>query len=192
MRMSARCRSPRPAIRWRDEADGKRNGDSDRIRHLATLVRKCGIYGGKAVGGWQGDWQMTDPADNAAMLVASLRALLSDREAGAPCFTYQGLAKALGLAPPGTIQRIAAALEQTMREDVDAGRPMVAALVVSRTDGLPRRGFFDLAVELGRFPSDPERHRAAWQAERAAVLGQVGGDEAGCARTPAGPARSGP
>lgn len=122
---------------------------------------------------------MTDPADNRAMLVTRLRALLSDRKAGAACLTYQELATALGLAPPGTIQRIAGALEQTMREDVAAGRPMIAALVVSRTDGQPRRGFFDLAVELGRFPADPEQHFAAWQTERAAVLGQVGGDEAG-------------
>lgn len=121
---------------------------------------------------------MTGPADNAAALAAQLRALLSARHAGTPCLTYQALAKALGLAPPGTIQRIAAALEQTMREDVAAGRPMVAALVVSRTDALPRRGFFDLAVELGRFPADPERHRAAWQAECAGVIKNVYGDGA--------------
>lgn len=113
------------------------------------------------------------------MFVTRLRALLSDRESGATCFTYQELAKALGLASPGSIQLIAAALEQTMREDVAAGRPMIAALVVSRTEGQPRRGFFDLAVELGRFPADPEQHFAAWQAERAAVLGQVPGEAAG-------------
>lgn len=122
---------------------------------------------------------MTDPADNPALLVARLRALLSVRRTEGTCLTYQELATALGLASPGTIQRIAAALEQTMREDVAAGRPMVAALVVSRTEGLPRRGFFDLAVELGRFPADPGQHFAAWQTERAAVLGQDGGDETG-------------
>lgn len=119
---------------------------------------------------------MTGPADNAAALVLQLRGSLSDQKAGAPYLTYQALAKALGLAPPGAIQRVAAALEQTMREDVAAGRPMVAALVVSRTDGLPRRGFFDLAVELGRFPADPEHHRAAWQAECAAASKRIWGD----------------
>ncbi|WP_299363102.1 hypothetical protein [uncultured Paracoccus sp.] len=111
--------------------------------------------------------------DHNAALVEQVRALLSNRGADAPCLTYQALAAVLGLTPPGTIQRIAAALEQTMREDVVAGRPMIAALVVSRADGLPRRGFFDLAVALGRFPADPGGHRAAWQAECAAVLGQV-------------------
>lgn len=120
---------------------------------------------------------MTDPADNLA-LAAQLRALLSARGVGTPFYTYQALAKALGLAPPGTIQRIAAALEETMREDVVAGRPMVAALVVSRKDGLPRRGFFDLAVALGRFPADPEGHCAAWQAECAAVMKNDYGDGA--------------
>ena len=117
---------------------------------------------------------MSGPSDNAT-LAAQLRAVLSVQRAGMPCLTYQVLAKALGLSPPGTIQRIAAALEDTMREDVAAGRPMVAALVVSRTNGLPQRGFFDLAVELGRFPADVESHRTAWRAECAAVLGQVDG-----------------
>ncbi|HBG99560.1 MAG TPA: hypothetical protein DDY29_12845 [Rhodobacteraceae bacterium] len=85
--------------------------------------------------------------------------------------TYQAVATALGLTPPGTIQRVAAALEETMREDVAAGRPMIAALVISRAGDIPRRGFFDLAVALGRFPEDPRQHRAAWEAECAAVFG---------------------
>ena len=55
---------------------------------------------------------MTGPADNDAALAAQLRALLSDQEGGAACVTYQALARALGLAPPGTIQRVAAALEK--------------------------------------------------------------------------------
>jgi hypothetical protein len=58
-----------------------------------------------------------------------------------------------------------------MREDVARGRPMIAALGISRADDLPRQGFFDLAVALGRFPEDPRQHRAAWQAECAAVFG---------------------
>ena len=80
------------------------------------------------------------------------------------------MATALGLRPLGTIQRAAAALEQTMREDVAAGRPMIAALVISRAGDMPRRGFLDFAVELGRFPEDPRQHRAALEAERAAVF----------------------
>ncbi len=108
---------------------------------------------------------MTDHA-----LVKRIREILAGRNAGDSFITYQALASALGLQPPGTIQRVAAALEQTMREDVAAGRPMIAALVISRAGDMPRRGFFDLAVALGRFPEDPRQHRAAWEAECAAVL----------------------
>jgi hypothetical protein len=104
-------------------------------------------------------------------LAGEARALLSRRSPADSFTTYQGLAAELGLQPPGTIQRVAAALEQTMREDVAAGLPMIAALVISRAGDMPRRGFFDLAVALGRFPEDPRQHRAAWQAECAAVFG---------------------
>jgi len=78
--------------------------------------------------------------------------------------TYQQVAGALGLEPPRTIQQVALALEETMREDAEAERPLIAALVVSRQgQGLPARGFFDLAVALGRFPEEPSRHVEAWQ-----------------------------
>ncbi|WFF41745.1 hypothetical protein EVC62_09670 [Salinicola endophyticus] len=78
--------------------------------------------------------------------------------------TYQQLAEALGLQPPRTIQRVAQALESLMREDAEHGRPLIAALVVSRRgEGLPAQGFFDLAVELGRFPVDPARQAGAWR-----------------------------
>ena len=114
---------------------------------------------------------MIDAGDKPTALVAEVRALLSRRTPVDPCLTYQGLATALGLQPPGTIQRVAATLEETMREDAAAGRPMIAALVISRAGDMPRRGFFDLAVALGRFPEDPRQHRAAWEAECAAVFG---------------------
>ncbi|MCE8017750.1 hypothetical protein HOP62_16855 [Halomonas sp. MCCC 1A17488] len=79
--------------------------------------------------------------------------------------TYRGLAEALGLTPPHTIQRVAQALEALMREDAERGRPFVAALVVSRRGGLPAPGFFELAVQLGRFPADPARHAEAYREE---------------------------
>lgn len=110
---------------------------------------------------------MSGSAQGEAPLAARLRALLAAQAPAA--LTYQQLAAALALAPPGTIARVTAALEDTMREDVAAGRPMIAALAVSRSDGLPRRGFFDLAVRLGRFPPEPDRHIAMWQAECAAL-----------------------
>lgn len=106
-----------------------------------------------------------------AALAARIREILTRRDPDDPFITYQALASKLGLSPPGTIQKVAAALEQTMREDVAAGRPMIAALVISRAGDMPRRGFFDLGVALSRFPDDQAQHRAAWQGECAAVLG---------------------
>lgn len=113
---------------------------------------------------------MTDPG-----LAARIREILIRRDPDDPFITYQALASELGLSPPGTIQKVAAALEQTMREDVAAGRPMIAALVISRAGDMPRRGFFDLAVALGRFPDDRAAHRSAWQAECEAIFGAQGG-----------------
>ena len=88
--------------------------------------------------------------------------------------TYQQAAEALGLSPPRTIRRVALALEALMHEDVAAGRPMLATLVVSRRGGLPGAGFFELAVALGRFPTNPADHKAAYQHEFAAALAQRG------------------
>lgn len=114
-------------------------------------------------------------SDAGTALAARIRARLAQRNPDDPFVSYQTLASELGLSPPGTIQRVAAALEQTMRDDVAAGRPMIAALVISRAGDMPRRGFFDLAVALGRFPADPGSHRPAWQAECAAVRAWVSG-----------------
>lgn len=50
-------------------------------------------------------------------LAGEARALLSRRTPADPFTTCREVATALGLQPPGTIQRVAAALEQTMRED---------------------------------------------------------------------------
>jgi len=85
--------------------------------------------------------------------------------------TYQEVADALGLQPPRTIQRVAQALEVLMREDAAQGRPFIAALVVSRrAPYMPARGFFELAVELGRFPADTALHAQAWREEYQRVL----------------------
>jgi len=63
--------------------------------------------------------------------------------------TYGALARAVGLYLPGSVRKVTAALETTMREDAAAGRPFVAAQVVNRHSGLPGQGFFDLADQLG-------------------------------------------
>lgn len=112
---------------------------------------------------------MDDPDLSAQ--VAHLRKVLS--ESGV--LTYQQAALALNLRPPGMIQHLAMVLEAMMRADAAQGHPFMAARVVSRADGKPRRGFFDLAVELRRFPADPALHVQAWQAE----LARLGDDQPG-------------
>jgi hypothetical protein len=103
---------------------------------------------------------MRDPADHPATTAANpvslacrLRACLQGRATqGGPPISYQQAATALQLVPPLTIHRITNALEQLMAEDVAAGRPLIAALVVSKwRDGLPAPGFFECAAHLGRF-----------------------------------------
>ncbi|MBP5978975.1 MAG: hypothetical protein KA748_02070 [Halomonas sp.] len=101
-------------------------------------------------------------ADN----VAAVRHLLTHVPEQALPITYQQVATALGLTPPRTIQRVAQALEQLMRDDAASCRPFIAALVVSRRGGnMPAAGFFELAVALGRFPADPTQHAEAYRTE---------------------------
>ena len=75
--------------------------------------------------------------------------------------TYGALARALGLWMPGSVGKVTAALETTMREDAAAGRPFIAARAVSRgRSGLPGKGFFDLARALERGPQAGESEQA--------------------------------
>ncbi|MEG3081012.1 hypothetical protein R3F64_14195 [Halomonas sp. 5021] len=109
--------------------------------------------------------------DTYTTMAKQVRTLLVNAPRDALPMTYQQVANALGLTPPRTIQRVAQALEQLMEEDVAAGQPMVAALVVSRQGaGLPAAGFFDQAVALGRFPADARQHEALYIAERDRAL----------------------
>ena len=53
--------------------------------------------------------------------------------------------------------------------EVRDGRPMLSALVVNAS-GLPGRGFFSLALSLGKLEDDsPEGRRRFWDKEIAAV-----------------------
>jgi hypothetical protein len=72
--------------------------------------------------------------------------------------TYQALAVAMQLGPPNTIQQLTNVLEELMREDAQARRPLLAALVVSkRPPYLPQSGFFQTAAHLHRFDEREER-----------------------------------
>ena len=106
-----------------------------------------------------------------------LRAYLENVAAGGIPVTYAQAARTLGLERPHSIQRVAKTLEHLMAEDAAASRPFIAALVISRArHGLPAPGFFDAALRLGRFRSEPEgvEARAFHRAEFKASLSYYG------------------
>lgn len=104
---------------------------------------------------------MTDP------WVAELERVLADLAAEGRCVTYNELASLCRVPPPHRIHKLTLALEDLVRADHEAGRPLRAALAVSRgADRIPGRGFFQLLGELGRYTGPdrgPEavRHHAA-------------------------------
>lgn len=86
--------------------------------------------------------------------------------------TYGQIARALGMYVPGSIRGVTDALEATMRQDAEAGRPFIAARAVGRGSGnLPGRGFFELARSLGRGPRPAEVEEAFFQRELRESLG---------------------
>ncbi|WP_439150393.1 hypothetical protein [Sulfitobacter sp.] len=90
------------------------------------------------------------------MLIQRVRDHLFEVAAKAAPITYQALAKALELSPPNTIHQLTEALERLIEEDVTAGRPLIASLVISKArGGLPAPGFFECAKRVGRFNGDP-------------------------------------
>jgi Fe-S cluster biogenesis protein NfuA len=93
-------------------------------------------------------------------LAARVRAHLEALPPAEPFITYGALARALGYWAPGSVARITRVLEDTMREDVAAGRPFIAARAVSRgSEKQSARGFFDLARQLGCGPEADETDR---------------------------------
>jgi hypothetical protein len=91
-----------------------------------------------------------DPAD-----VPRLRAVLERARRERRTLTYLQAADALGVAPPHRIHKTARLVEMLLKEDAEAGRPPLAALVVSKARaGLPAPGFFDRARRLELFDGD--------------------------------------
>lgn len=92
---------------------------------------------------------------------AHLRRYLESVAAAGRTVTYQEVVDALGVGPPPRIHRLAEALEALMDADAAAGRPFVAAVVVSKTgQGMPAPGFFARARALDRYRG-PESGAAA-------------------------------
>ncbi len=105
-------------------------------------------------------------------LAARLRACLLPLALARQTITYQELALLAEVPPPQTIHKLTLTLEALAREDHAAGRPLIAALAVSRTAGaLPGRGFFQLLADLGRYDGPDRGPEAA--AAHAAELQQA-------------------
>lgn len=92
---------------------------------------------------------MTPATDRQAM--DALRDILRACAGAGETITYPALALRASLPGPQVIHRLTLLLEAMAREDHNAGRPLLAALAVSRVTGIPGRGFFQLLAALGRY-----------------------------------------
>ena len=93
-------------------------------------------------------------------------ALLAALRAG-QATTYEGLATAAEIPPPHRIHKLTLWLEASMAEDVAAGRPLRATIVISRLYDRPARGFFDMAISLGLIEAEaPQEKQWQWYQEQ--------------------------
>jgi hypothetical protein len=91
--------------------------------------------------------------------------------------TYQELARAMDpdVNPRDRrFKRLTTALYYVNKYEHENGRPMLGALVVRASDGLPGDGFYGCAKDLG-FEFDDSEETAFWEAELARVIEQWGG-----------------
>jgi hypothetical protein len=89
-------------------------------------------------------------------------ALLAALRAG-QAITYEGLATAAEIPAPHRIHKLTLWLEASMAEDVAAGRPLRATIVISRRYDRPAKGFFDMAISLGLIDADtPQETQWQW------------------------------
>ncbi len=117
---------------------------------------------------------MTEPL--AAAESEALEAALLAAARSGTTLAYAELAGRIALRPPHRIHRLTLALEERVRLDHAAGRPLLAAMAVGKF-GLPGRGFFQLLAVLGRYAgpdqgAPAERH---YEEERAAAQAYWGG-----------------
>lgn len=94
-------------------------------------------------------------------------AVLRDKARRRETIAYIDLALAASVPPPKTIHQLTHMLEDRVREDAAAGRPLLAAIAVRKPPAsTPARGFFILLEELGLYegPSDgPEAAARHWR-----------------------------
>ena len=113
------------------------------------------------------------------VLMQRTRGVLAEQARARRPLTYLELADRVAMPGPQRIHRLTRLLEKLMKEDADAGRPLAAALVVSRVGhGLPAQGFFDRARRLGVFDGeDPQAFHHAQLEALFAASGSVAGNK---------------
>ena len=114
-----------------------------------------------------------EPSSEYRALIDKLRRALLDCVGAGETVTYSELAARVDFPGPHRIHRLTELLEFMVREDHAAGRPLLAALAVSRSQhGSPGRGFFQLLAELGRYdgPEQGPEGAAAHAAEMKAAV----------------------
>lgn len=103
-------------------------------------------------------------AEQAEALLQRMEAVLDEHVARRQLLTYLELADRVAMPGPQRIHRTTRLLEKLVRRDLAAGRPIRAAMAISRAgSGLPAPGFFDCAKRLGMHDGlgDPRRfHRS--------------------------------
>jgi hypothetical protein len=78
--------------------------------------------------------------------------ILNDAARDGATLTYRQIADRAEIPPLRRIQTVTSTLEEMVRADHAAGRPLLAALAVSRAgDGLPGPGFFQLCRDLAMY-----------------------------------------
>lgn len=100
----------------------------------------------------------------------ALRACLMRLAADRRTATYNELATLAAVPPPHRIHGLTLLLEDLIREDHAAGRPLLAACAVSRAqNGAPGPGYFQLLQSLGRYDG-PDRGAEAAACHHAELL----------------------
>jgi len=85
--------------------------------------------------------------------------------------TYQEIAEIMGLPLRGShmSKETGRICGEISKEEGENGRPMLSAVVVSKSDGMPGEGFFVLAKKLGRLKDDTKQLLEFWENEKASV-----------------------
>jgi hypothetical protein len=106
-------------------------------------------------------------------LVDAIEARLTTLVARRETTTYLALAEALRVAPPHHLRKVMRALEVLASRHHEAGRPLLAALVVSRVRApIPAPGFFAHLTSLGAYagPEEGDAARRWHEAELARIF----------------------